>query len=152
MKNKNIFFTAVFLMTLPPSLQSADVPGRWIAVEPEPGTSVTIFTFTVNGTNLTGTVSGSETETHISEGKIDGNQFVFVAIRTLGGVKRKLLYKGEVSGNEIRFTRKAQDGTGKPQAFVAKRLVAVRKQQREFQHNGDIPLIKPEMPEPQPIK
>ena len=44
----------------------------------------------------------------------------------------RLVYKGIVAGDEIKFTQEIQ-GEGPPQEFVAK---------REFQRNGDIPLRK----------
>jgi hypothetical protein len=141
MKSK-ILLIGVFLLLAPlTSAWAADLLGNWIVK----GSSLmladkdgfrqalgeTVFSFKVNGTELTGKVSDPQGETAIREGKINGDEISFVVIRSDGGNEKKLAYKGQVSLNEIRFTLEVQDLKGQPLEFIAK---------REFPRHGDIPL------------
>ena len=150
MKNKILSVGAVVLMALLASVWGADILGKWIAKEPgRQGTGETafslyrqamgetVFSFKVDGTKFIGTVSDPQGETAISEGTIIGDEISFIVIRSLDGKKVKLVYKGEVALNEIKFTREVQGGMGQPQEFIAK---------REFQRHGDIPVQKRIMP------
>lgn len=128
--------SAVALLASVTALWAADSAGKWFARIPNPGTVLerfvlqTVFTFRVDGTELLGTVSypfGEETP--IKDCTINGDQISFVIIKKSG---MRLVYKGIVAGDEIKFTQEIQ-GEGPPQEFVAK---------REFQRNGDIPLRK----------
>ncbi len=131
LKNKILLIGAVVLLTLLSSVWAADITGDWIAQIPSrQGTVETVFSFKGHGTELTGTVSDPQGKTAISEGKINGDEISFVVIRGLGGNEVKLVYKGKVALNEIKFTREVQGGVGQPQEFIAK---------REFQRNGDVP-------------
>ena len=139
MKSKIISIGAFLLLALPTSAWAADILGNWIAkvqgrqsvnLSAPPILGETVFSFKVNGAELTGKVSDPQGETAISEGKINGDEISFVVASSLGGNKLKLVYKGKVSLNEIKFTREEQGGTGQPQEFIAK---------REFQRNGDVP-------------
>jgi len=147
MKSKILCFMVAVLMAPPAFVWGADVLGSWLAHEP--GMQIyrgeqiyhgellrslgeTIFSFRADGSNLTGTISDPNGgRTAISEGRISGDEISFIAVRSLSGREVRLLYNGEVFGDEIKFTRKAQDGNGQPQEFIAK---------REFQRNGDIPV------------
>jgi hypothetical protein len=132
-KRKTLSIGAVFLLPLLTSAWAADIIGKWFAQVPAgQGTVQTVFTFRMNGTNLLGTVSNPQGETAINEGKINGDEISFSVIRNLGGKEMQLVYKGKVAGDEIKFTREVQGG-GQPEEFIAK---------REFQRNGDIPVIK----------
>ena len=96
-----------------------------------PGPGETVFSFRMDGTELTGTVSDPQGKADILEGRMDGDEISFHIIRSYGGNERKLIYKGKVGLNEIRFTLEERGVTGEPREFVAK---------REFQRNQDIPL------------
>jgi len=135
MKNKILLIGAIFTLVLPTSLWATDIRGNWIAEMPSTqGTAETVFIFKVEGTKLTGTVSDPQGETAITEGKIDGDKISFIVIRGSGKNEMKLLHRGTVSLNEIKFTLKAQGGTGQPQEFIAR---------REFPRNGDVPAKIP---------
>jgi hypothetical protein len=146
MKRKILSIGAGVLLTLQTSVWAADIFGNWIA----PGTLherlrtqgnltntwfeamvETVFSFKVNGTELTGTVADAEGKTAIREGKINGDEISFVVIHSVGGNERKLAYKGQVSLNEIMFTVEGQGLKGQPMEFIAK---------REFPRHGDIPV------------
>lgn len=58
-------------------------------------------------------------ETEISEGKINGDEISFVVVRTMMNNEIKILYKGKVAGDEIKFTREFQGGMGGPPPGMA---------------------------------
>ena len=138
MKNRILTIGTVLTLALLTSAWAADLAGRWIAQMPgRQGNTETIFSFKVDGTKLTGTVSNPQGEMTISEGTINGDDISFVVIRSRNGNERKLTYKGKVSGDEIKLTRESQGGRGQPQEFVAK---------REFPRDGDVPVQKTQRP------
>ena len=79
----------------------ADVSGKWKAdfTTPDGTPRVNTFTFKVNDNNLTGTVAGSQDETPIQNGKINGDQISFTAERPFG----TFTYNGNINGNEIKL-------------------------------------------------
>lgn len=114
-------------------LNTASVTGKWVAQIPgRRGTTETTFTLKADEEKLTGTVSNPQGEDPISEGKITEENISFLVAVSFGGNKMKLLYKGKVSGDEIKFTRQIQgdgmtdpppgSGGGRVQEFVAKRV------------------------------
>jgi len=149
MKNKILSIAAFLLLGLLTSAWAGDLlelgnwilPGNWISKEiGRQGTVETVFSFKVNGMELTGTVANAQGETSIREGRISGDEISFVVIRNVGGNERKLAYKGQVSFNEIRFTLEVQGLKGQPLEFIAKREFQVVGGKREFQRDGDVPL------------
>jgi hypothetical protein len=100
---------------------AASVDGKWKAETTgrDGQTRTTNFTFKVDGEKLTGTVSGRQGDTEISEGKISGDEISFIVVRNFQGEERKMQYKGKVAGDEIKFARKVGDFGG--EEFVAKR-------------------------------
>jgi len=60
-------------------------------------------------------------ETAISNGKIDGDNLSFSVSLSFGGNDIKLLFKGQVTGSEIKFTRQREGGQGQVPEFTAKR-------------------------------
>ena len=111
MKNKIFPVGMVILMALMTVVWAADVSGKWVAeMQGRQGTSETTFDFKVDGTTLTGTMTGRGGETAISEGKINGDEISFVVVRNFNGNEIKLLYKGKVEGDEIKFTREFEGG------------------------------------------
>jgi hypothetical protein len=102
---------------------AADINGKWTAQVPGRGgqTRETTFNFKVEGNKLTGTVSGPQGDTQISDGKIDGDEISFTVTASFGGNEIKFLYKGKVAGDEIKFTRTREGGNQPAQEFTAKR-------------------------------
>ena len=104
---------------------AADVNGKWTAEVPGRGgqTSVTTFTFKVEGEKLTGTVNSRGTDTAISDGKVAGDKISFNIVREIQGNSIKLVYNGTVAGDEIKFSRTIEGGPGGAgaQEFTAKR-------------------------------
>jgi hypothetical protein len=114
LKKNYVVFGGVFVfLALIMSAMAGDVSGTWTAETP-------LFThtmvFKVDGTVLTGTVRTRQAdETEIKEGKIEGNKISFYIIR----MSRKVLWKGVVEGDQIRFTR---DEGASVIEVIAKRL------------------------------
>jgi uncharacterized lipoprotein YehR (DUF1307 family) len=102
---------------------AADITGKWKSEAPgRDGTPMTTnYTFKVDGDKLTGTVSGRQGDTAISEGKVAGDEISFVVVRVMQGEERKIQYKGKVSGDEIKLTI-TFNADMPPREVVAKRV------------------------------
>jgi hypothetical protein len=109
------------LLTL--TAMAADITGKWTAQVPGRNGQAREATFNLkaDGNTLTGTVAGPRGENPISDGKIDGDQISFNQTMEFNGNSVKLLYKGTVSGDEIKFTRSRDGGDAPAQEFTAKR-------------------------------
>jgi hypothetical protein len=132
-KKKIVLILPFLIMLLFASTWAADIMGKWIAKIPAgKGTVETVFNFKWDGSRLTGTVADPQGETAISMGLLIDDEISFaIDVRSPTGNKTRLVYKGKIAGDDIKFTRTLQDGTGQPLEFVAR---------REFSRNGDIPL------------
>src|SRR5690348_16281700 len=102
---------------------AADVTGKWTAQVPGRGGNTQDVTFNLkaDGGTLTGTVVTQRGEANIEEGKVDGNNISFSQTMERGGNKVKIVYKGTVSGSEIKFTRQTEGGQGRTAEFTAKK-------------------------------
>jgi hypothetical protein len=111
---------------------AADITGKWVAQIPgrQGGTMEQTFNFKQAGEKLTGTISSMRGDQEISEGKVVGDSVSFVTVMSFGGNEMKMVYKGTVAGNEIKFTRTMEGGPGGggggrgpggPMEFVAKK-------------------------------
>jgi hypothetical protein len=80
---------------------AADVNGKWKAefTTPDGTPRVNTFTFKAEGGKLTGTVQGSQDDTPIQNGKVDGDEISFSAERPFGA----FTYKGKVGSSEIKL-------------------------------------------------
>ncbi len=124
----SVFATAALVAMVAVSAYAADVTGKWTAqVAGRDGqTREQTFTFKVEGETLTGTVSGmlGGSDTEIKEGTAKGEEIAFHVIRSFQGQEVKLLYKGKVSGSEIKFTSSREGGSAPPREFTAKRVTS----------------------------
>jgi hypothetical protein len=102
---------------------AADVTGKWVAQVPgrQGNTQEVTFNLKADGDKLTGTVVTPRGEAPIAEGKVDGDKISFSQTMERGGNTMKMLYKGTVSGSEIKFTRETEGGQGQPREFTAKK-------------------------------
>jgi hypothetical protein len=91
----------LLLVTLAIAALAADITGKWKAEFTTPdGTQRTnTFTFKVDGSKVTGTVAGTQDETPIQNGTLNGDDLSFTAERPFGS----FTYKGKVSAAEIKF-------------------------------------------------
>jgi len=120
---KSVIFAVLMLIGLS-GLYAADITGTWTAeFDSQVGVQKYTFEFKVEGSTLTGmaisNIGGTEAKTPITEGKIDGDQVSFVENLNYQGMPLKIVYKGTVSGDEIKFARTVADSGG--EQFVAKR-------------------------------
>lgn len=110
------------------SASAADIAGKWTAHVPggqgQSDSEITLV-FMVDGEKLTGTIDNSlmPGEVALEEGKISGDDVSFSLMRRIGEVDMKVVWTGEISEDEIRFTRAAQGGGPgiPPTEIVAKR-------------------------------
>lgn len=114
---RKLAFTICILFAFALVVSAADVSGKWTAQVPGRSGQMREMTITLkaSGQTLTGTVSGRQGDTEISEGKISGDDISFKVTTQMG----TMTYTGKVSGNEIKFKR--EGGQGNPIEFVAKR-------------------------------
>jgi hypothetical protein len=127
MKLRTLCLSVCFSLAVAVVAWAANIDGKWTAQVPGRGgqTSETTFTFKAEGDKLTGTMSGRQGDTAISDGKIAGDDISFNVVRDIQGNQIKLVYKGKVAGDEIKFTRTIEGGPGgqmPPQEFTAKRV------------------------------
>ncbi len=135
---KKIFLCALLASVVGAmSAYAADVDGKWTAKMPArmggkggpPGAGggnakemVVTFNFKASGEKLTGTMSGpGGSEVEISEGKIKGNDISFKIQRRFQDRTMVMLYKGKVSGDEIKFTQSIEGMDRPPREFTAQR-------------------------------
>lgn len=122
MKTRLFLFVAGLSILFAGSVLANGVAGKWTAQVPGRGgeTRETTFSFQVEGEKLTGTMSGMQREIEISDGKVQGDQISFKVVLSFQGNEVTLLYEGELSGDEIKFTR-WREGSDQSQQFTAKR-------------------------------
>ncbi len=101
MRNRSIWLAGMVAGLLCVAVAAADISGKWKAEFSTPdGTQrVNTFNFKMDGGKLSGTVSGTQDETPIQDGKVNGDEISFTAERPFG----KFVYNGKVSGSEIKF-------------------------------------------------
>ncbi len=115
-----IFVLGVLLLVALASVSAADLTGKWKGDMKTPdGNALEInFNFKVNGEKLTGTVANTYGEEEITEGSVKGDAVNFVILA--GGGAFKLIYKGKVVGEDIKFNVTIGDmGEGE---LIAKRV------------------------------
>jgi len=124
MKYRIVIFAAVLVLAGITLAWASNVDGKWVAQVAGQGgqTREVTFTFKAEGSKLTGTVSGRQGDTPISDGTIKGDDISFTQSFEVQGNAIKLTYTGKVSGDEIKMTRK-REGSDQPAAeFTAKRV------------------------------
>jgi hypothetical protein len=82
---------------------AADLNGKWKGDMSTPNGDPleTTFNFQVSGEKLTGTATNSYGEEQITEGTVKGDEISFVIMA--GGGQFKIVYKGKVVGEELKF-------------------------------------------------
>jgi hypothetical protein len=122
---KNIILTVLILAGLV-FAYAADVTGKWTTqFDSQVGVQKYTFELKADGANLTGTAisriaDAEEVRTALTEGKINGAEITFVENLKYQGMDLRVVYKGTVAGDEIKFSRNVADQGG--ETFVAKRV------------------------------
>jgi hypothetical protein len=120
MKGKLFSACLIIIMVFCSIAWAADVNGKWVAkvagTQGQQDSEITLI-FKTEGEALTGTLNNSMMpgDVTINEGKIEGDNISFSIKRNMGQGEMKVLWKGTVSGDEIRFARSAEGaGMGGP--------------------------------------
>lgn len=109
---KRILQCAVIIAAMAAAAFAADVTGTWTAsFDTQVGVQKYTYTFKVAGTKLTGKAKSelAMTETEITEGTVNGDDVSFVENLDYQGMPLKIVYKGKIAGDEIKFTRTILD-------------------------------------------
>ena len=124
MKLRILFLSACVMLAAISVAWASDLTGKWVAqVTGQNGqTRETTFNFKVEGSKLTGTVSGRQGANPISDGTIKGDDVSFTVVANFNGNEIKLLYKGKVSGDDLKLSRTREGGDQPAQEFTAKRV------------------------------
>ena len=122
---RTILFAGMLLL-MATYAQAADVSGKWSGDVPGRGgdTTPATFTFKVDGEKLTGSMTGPQGELPLQDGKVSGSQVSFSTTIDAGGNSIKILYKGALSGDQLKMTRQRDGGSGQAREFTLKRAGA----------------------------
>ena len=99
---------------------AAGVAGKWTAaIDTQIGVQNYTYDFKVDGEKLTGIAKSQFSESPIAEGSVKGDEISFVENLKFEGQEVRVVYKGKIAGDEIKFNR--QVGEFASEDFVAKR-------------------------------
>ena len=92
---------------------AADATGKWKGTfETDDESRELTFNLKADGGKLTGIVAGLlDRPLDVNEGKVEGSMITFSVITDWDGNSVKLVYKGELAGDEIKFTMGTDDGS-----------------------------------------
>ena len=122
MTRRSVFLSIILGVACCATLSAADFNGVWTAaIETQVGVQNYTFTFKVEGEKLTGKAKSAfaEAETDITDGVVKGDDISFVENLVFQGMPLRIVYKGKISGDEIKFSRNVAEIADEP--FVAKR-------------------------------
>ena len=91
---------------------AADVTGTWTAsFDTQVGAQKYTYTFKVDGNKLTGKAKSelAGTESEIIDGLVNGDDISFVENLNFQDMPLRIVYKGKIAGDEIKFTRTILD-------------------------------------------
>jgi opacity protein-like surface antigen len=118
---KHKMAAAGIVLLLAAVLSAADASGKWKgSFETPEGSATLVFDLKTAGDVLSGTVSGLAKPAEIKDGKVQGDVITFSFVTEYQGNPLKLLMRGQVNGEEIKFNIGTEDG-GWGTEFVAKK-------------------------------
>jgi hypothetical protein len=110
MIRRTVFMSIALVFALVASALSADITGTWKAsFDTQIGVQNYTYTFKVDGTKLTGHAKSEYADVDISDGTIKGDDITFVESFDFQGMPVRIVYKGKISGDEIKFSRNVMD-------------------------------------------
>ena len=123
---RSLSLAGAFVLAATLVAHAADITGKWTAQVPgrDGQTREQTFTFKVEGEKLTGTTSGRNGDQAISDGTVKGDAVAFNVVANFNGQDVKIVYKGTIAGDEIKFTRQREGGDQPPAEFVAKKATS----------------------------
>jgi hypothetical protein len=128
---KKLLFVTTILLALSLAAFAADVTGKWTFEQQGRGGNPTTVTLTLktDGGKLVGNVvrpgRNGNTETAITDGKMDGDNISFKTTQQMGDNTITTEYMGKITGDEIKLkiTRPGRDGSPMTTEATAKRSV-----------------------------
>jgi hypothetical protein len=122
MRTRNWITLMAMAAALAMTAWAADVSGKWTAQMPGRNgqTRDVTYAFKADGDKLTGSMSFAQGDMQIQDGKVSGDKISFKVPVEFNGNAFVLMFKGTVSGDEIKFTR-TREGGDQTQEFTAKR-------------------------------
>lgn len=112
MLKKTILLSFVILAAMATAALAADVSGTWTAsFDTQVGVQKYTYTFKVDGNKLTGKAKSelANSESDILEGTVNGDDISFVENLNFQDMPLRIVYKGKIAGDEIKFTRTILD-------------------------------------------
>ena len=110
MIRKKVLLSVVAGLVISMLVFAADITGTWTAsFDTQIGVQNYTLTFKVEGNKLTGHVKSQYSDTDIQEGTISGDDISFVENLTYEGTPLRIVYKGKISGDEIKLSRNVAD-------------------------------------------
>jgi hypothetical protein len=98
------------ILVVSAAVLAADITGMWTAsFDTQVGVQNYTYTFKVEGNKLTGRVKSQFSDGEIQEGTINGDDITFVENLTYEGMPLRIVYKGKISGDEIKLSRNVAD-------------------------------------------
>jgi hypothetical protein len=112
MKFRILAQSAALAAILAVAAWGAEITGKWKAEfeTPDGNTRTSIFNLKADGATLTGTVESPRGQSEIQDGKVAGNEISFAVVRNFGGNDVKMIYKGAVSGDEMKLKVEIEGG------------------------------------------
>jgi hypothetical protein len=108
--SKRIVFSIFFALAVAVATFAADITGTWTAAfDTVVGVQNYTYTFKVEGNKLTGHMKSQYSDTDIQEGTIKGDDISFVENLSFQGMELRIVYKGKISGDEIKLSRNVAD-------------------------------------------
>lgn len=107
-----ILLSAILAAVMATASFAADVTGTWTAsFDTQIGVQKYTYIFTVAGNKLTGKAKSelAMTETDIVEGTVNGDDITFVENLNFQDMPLRIVYKGKLSGDQIKLTRTILD-------------------------------------------
>jgi hypothetical protein len=122
MTSRRVFLATLAFAAAAAVVAAGDFNGEWTAsIETQLGVQNYTFSFKVDGEKLTGRAKSAfaNADTEITEGVVKGDDITFVENLVYEGMPLRIVYKGKISGDEIKFSRNVAEIADEP--FVAKR-------------------------------
>jgi len=120
MTHRNVPLALLLAVLISTAVSAADISGTWTAsFDTQVGVQNYTYTFKVEGEKLTGRAKSQFGDTEITEGVVKGDDVSFVENLTYEGMPLRIVYKGKISGDEIKFVRTVADAI--TEELVAKR-------------------------------
>jgi hypothetical protein len=109
---RNSFLAGLILLIATGLASAADLTGKWEGAFAFQDQSVPLTLQLKGADAVTGTITGLPSGVaEIKDGKLDGDKLTFWIMTEYQGSPIKLVYKGTVSGSEIKFAFGTEDGS-----------------------------------------